>query len=137
MTRVEEELDLLRRWFGESVEYFHEGQWVRLPAYRVPAELWIPEVVEVALQIPPDRATNPYGFYARAVADLDGHRPNLSGKQSAAIGSYTYPASTPWGDDWGRFSWQLTEWHPRDLLAIGSTMLEFARSIADRFREGP
>lgn len=137
MTRVEEELDLLRGWFGDTVDYLHEGQWVRLPAYRIPTELWIPDVVDIALQIPTDRATNPYGFYARALLDSDGQRPTLSGKTLSEIGNYTYPGSTPWGDDWGRFSWQLIEWHPGDPLAAGTTVLDFARSIADRFREGP
>ena len=137
MNRVEAELDLLRRWFREVLDYEPAGQWVRLRDYRVPPSLWKPSLLEVAFQVPPDVAANPYGFYPRpSGADStaeDQLRPAIG---DGPIGNYTFPASTPWGESWGQFSWQLVEWQPRDPITEGSTVLEFARSITSRFQEG-
>ena len=135
MTRVQEELGLLRAWFGDIVDYLDEGQWVRLRTLSIPSEIWTSDHAEVAFQIPPDRATNPYGFYARGFTS-EGISQPLAAKNGQAIGNYTYPASTPWGGDWGRFSWQLQEWTAREPLRTGTTMVHFARSITDRFGEG-
>jgi hypothetical protein len=138
MNRVEAELDLLRHWFADSLDYEPGEQWVRLRAYRVPSALWKASILEVAFQIPPDVAVNPYGFCVRPAAGVADASDRLSpARGTGDISNYTFPASTPWGDNWGRFSWQLVEWQPRDPITTGSTVLDFARSIAARFQEGP
>lgn len=134
MNRVDAELGLLRCWFGASLDFEPAEQWVRLRDYRVPADLWRPTMLEIAFQIPMDMAANPYGFSARGNdgSVTGGFQPT----GGSTIGNYTYPSQTPWGGEFGRFSWQLIEWLPADPIEAGSTVLDFARSIADRFREG-
>jgi hypothetical protein len=48
----------------------------------------------------------------------------------------TFPVSTPWGDDWGQYSWSPVAWVPKEDVSAGANMLKFARSFADRLREG-
>lgn len=127
--RINEELALLRSWFGDTLEYLPEGHWVRLTPYTIPSELWTPREVEVAFQIPegiPGQA--PYAFHVKPQLTL------VNGRQ---ILNYSYPATTPWGNDWGTFSWQLDSWLAGARIEDGSNMLGFARSFADRFEEGP
>ncbi len=127
--RIEAELNLLKGWFGSDLEYLTAGHWVRLSNYAIPSELWQPRVIEVCFQIPealPGQA--PYAFYVR---------PNLSTTNGAGIGNYTFPATTVFGADWGQMSWSPSAWTPGVTPEDGSNMLEFARSFADRFREGP
>lgn len=127
LSRVEQELHLLRTWFGDRLEYVPDGHWVRLSEYRIP-DLWLPDMVEVCFQIPPGLPGQaPYAFHAR---------PQLQLVSGAAVNNYTYPTATPFGDSWGTFSWQLSEWQPGAEPCNGTNMLDFARSIADRFREG-
>jgi hypothetical protein len=127
--RIEEELVLLRAWFGERLEYAPAGHWVKISSYCLPKELWSPAEVEVAFQIPeliPGQA--PYSFHVRpgVVLVATGRAPD----------NYTYPTSNPWGDGWGTFSWQLEPWQPGARASDGSNVLDFARSIAERFRQG-
>lgn len=127
--RIEEELALLRCWFGDTLEYVPDGHWVRLKPYRIASTLWTPADVEVAFQIPagiPGQA--PYAFHIR---------PQLALTDGRQIQNYSYPATTPWGQDWGTFSWQLDPWQPGARVEDGSNVLAFARSFADRFQEGP
>ena len=128
LSRIEQELRLLTTWFGDDLEYVSDGNWVRLSEYRIPSDLWVPDVVEVCFQLPPGLPGQaPYAFHVR---------PEVSLRSGASINNYTYPAATVFGDGWGTFSWQLAEWQPGADPCRGSNMLDFARSIADRFREG-
>lgn len=135
MNRVDDELPLLRRRFPD-LEYVADGQWVRIVAYPLPVKLWRSTLAEIAFQIPPDAATAPYAFYARAVAGSDVVRPQLAVVSDEPLKNVTGPASTPWGDDFFVFSWVLEEWLPAEPITAGSTMVEFARSIRGRFEEG-
>lgn len=126
--RVDEELELLRNWFITNLDFNPDGNWIRIREYHIPSDLWVPPVVEVAFQIPegiPGQA--PYGFHVRPVLDLT---------HGGKINNYTAPTSNPWGDGWGTFSWQLQEWVPGATARDGTNMVDFARSFADRFREG-
>jgi hypothetical protein len=125
--RVEEELELLRAAYPD-LDYLKEGEihWVRIPSYPVP-EGWSHAEVEVAFQIPPSAGQAPYTFRVRPGLQLaDGGTPN----------NYTYPVTTPWGDDWGQFSWSPIEWVLKADIRAGANMLNFVRSFADRLREG-
>lgn len=132
MSRLSDELDLLRNWFGPDLEFRQDGQWVRLPSYQLPAGLWRADVVELCFQIP-DPPGPPYAFYVRPLGPDAGGGLHGAGE----IGNYAHPAGTPWGDDWGKFSWQLEEFQVAEPLGAGNTMLDFARSFWARFLEGP
>lgn len=112
-----------------QLEYLDAGHWVRIPRYAVPPGIWTVQEVEVAFQIPehlPGQA--PYGFYVRPglVLAADGSQPD----------NYTYPAVTPFGGDWGKFSWSPVDWRPAAEPAAGSNMVDFVRSFAERLRQG-
>lgn len=125
--RVHEELELLRTAYPD-LDYRDEGgiHWVRIPSYAVPSG-WTPGRVEVSFQIPAMVGQAPYAFRVR---------PHLGRTDGGQPGNYTYPVTTPWGDDWGQFSWSPVEWVPKADIRAGANMLNFARSFADRLREG-
>lgn len=125
--RIEAELGLLRSAFPR-LDYVAGGHWVRIPDYPIPTGLWARATCEVCFQVPEQiPAQAPYGFYVR---------PGLALADGAVIQNYTYPASTAFGDDWGKFSWQLLTWTPTADIVAGTNMLNFARSIAARLKEG-
>lgn len=125
--RVQEEVSLLRTAYPH-LEHREEGgvHSVRIPSYPVP-EGWCRSEVEVCFQIPPSPGQAPYAFRVRPGLQLAGGGPP---------GNYSYPVTTPWGDDWGQFSWSPETWVPKDDIRAGANMLNFARSFADRLREG-
>jgi hypothetical protein len=126
--RVQEELELLRTAYPD-LEYRSEGgsHWVRISAYPLPEGTWDRTEVEVAFQIPSQAGQAPYAFFVQPALQLAGGRiPN----------NYTTPATTPWGSEWAQFSWSPVSWMPKADVRAGSNMLNFARSIGDRLREG-
>lgn len=126
--RLPEELELLRTAFPD-LEHRNDGgrDWVRIPSYSLPPGLWSRTAVEVAFEIPPQVGQAPYGFYVR---------PGLTLASDAPPDRYTSSAATPWGSDWGKFSWSPMSWTPKADIRAGANMLNFARSVADRFAEG-
>jgi hypothetical protein len=125
--RIREELDLLRTAYPD-LEYREVGDthWVRIPVYPVP-EGWSHPEVEVCFQIPASPGQAPYAFRVRPGLQLVG---------GGQADRYTFPVSTPWGDDWGQYSWSPVAWVPKEDVSAGANMLKFARSFADRLREG-
>lgn len=129
MTRVADELELLRGWWP-GLEYEPQGDWVLLRDYCVPAGLWSANLVEVVFQIPAlVPATPPYGFYVRPVLTLAG---------GGMPANYTQPSSEPpFGAGlWGKFSWAPVAWQPHADVLLGDNMVGFASSFADRLKEG-
>jgi hypothetical protein len=130
MNRLDQELDLVRSVFPDAELRSVDGvHWVRLPAYPLPDGLYKqgPEV-EVAFRIPSEAGEPPYAFWVRPGLDL------VSG---AGLNNYGYPAETPWGSDWGQFSWTIEgPWVPKADLAAGANALKFVRSFAERLGEG-
>jgi hypothetical protein len=127
MERVQEEVELLRTAYRD-LEYRQEAgvHWVRISSYAVP-EGWSHAEVEVAFQVPGSIGQAPYAFRVRPGLRLEG---------GGQINNYTYPVTTPWGDDWGQFSWSPVTWVPKEDIRAGANMLNFVRSFADRLREG-
>lgn len=125
--RVQEEVELLRTVYRD-LEYRQEADvhWVRISSYAVP-EGWSDAKVEVAFQIPASIGQAPYAFRVRPGLQLAGR---------GQINNYTYPVTTPWGDDWGQFSWSPITWVPKEDIRAGANMLDFVGSFADRLREG-
>lgn len=124
---VELELALLREAYPD-LEWRPGDHWVRLPACRLPDQVWTVDVVELAFQIPqnlPGQA--PYGFWVR---------PGLTPMSGGTITNYTYPVNTPFGEAWGQFSWAPEEWRPAANVRAGTNMLDFVRSFDERLQEG-
>jgi hypothetical protein len=129
MDWVDENIALLRTAYPDlEVRVEGEIRWVRIPAYPVALVIWTLEAVEVAFRIPGHAGEAPYGFWVCPGLLLpDGRRPN----------NYAYPAATPWGADWGQFSFSpAAGWLPRADVRAGDNMLHFARAIAGRLNEG-
>lgn len=125
--RFEEELELLLTVFPD-LETHEEGLWVRLPRYPLSPSLWQQTKCEVAFQVPPSVGQQPYGFWVR---------PELLLTNGARPGDYAFPAPTPFGDDWGKFSWAPEgQWLPAAKIAEGSNMLNWARSFSRRLEQG-
>jgi hypothetical protein len=128
--RIKEELELLRRNYSE-VEYIDSGQWVKIKDYPIPQGLpWNRQTTDVCFQIPVGYpGTPPYGFYVAAGILYDGSPPN----------NYQEPAqnSPPFQGVWGLFSWSHgSGWLPKADLRTGSNLLNFVRTLKDRFLEG-
>jgi hypothetical protein len=127
MDRVDQELELVKTAYRDLEYTETDGKhWVRIPRYPVPDQ-WTLSKVEVAFQIPPSTGQAPYGFWVKPGLTLaDGTKPD----------NYTFPAPTPWGDDWGQFSWSPAKWVPKEDIRAGDNLLNFVRSFADRLNEG-
>jgi hypothetical protein len=126
--RIAQELALLRSRHRD-LEYWEDGRWVRLPAYPL-FHGWNRETTDVAFQIKVEYpGAAPYGFYVPAGLQHNGRTPS----------SYNEPAQAqpPFGGSWGFFSWQVEAgWFPTADVVTGSNLLSFARTFADRFKEG-
>lgn len=125
--RFEQELELLRSVHPE-LEYRQEAglHWVRIASWALPAGVFDRDFAGIAFQIPPHAGQAPYGFWVH---------PGLQLAKGGNPGSYTYPTATPWGQDWGQFSWSPCSWMPTADIRCGSNMLQFVRSFADRLSE--
>jgi hypothetical protein len=128
MSRVDEELGLLRAWWP-SLEYNPADRWVLLRGFRLTRGVWSAEVVDVAFQIPARLpAEAPYGFYVR---------PGLRLAGGALPSNYVEEGSgPPFGPGpWGKFSWAAIAWCPTVDARAGDNMVGFATSITDRLKE--
>lgn len=102
--------------------------WVRVPSYRLSGAVWNQDRVDVAFRIPASAGEAPYGFWVH---------PGLALRDGATILNYTYPATTPWGDEWGQLSFSPAEpWQPKADVRAGPNMLSYALGIGGRLREG-
>jgi hypothetical protein len=129
MDWVKDNLALLTGEYPK-LEHRRDGgvDWVRIPDFPLPAGVWTLNQADVAFRIPQLAGEAPYGFWVR---------PGLALAEGGAIGNYSFPATTPWGNDWGQFSLApVGQWQPRADVPAGANMLRFARGVADRLREG-
>jgi hypothetical protein len=125
---VEENLALLRTAYRDLEHLVASGvSWVRIPSYPIP-EVFTPRSADIAFRIPAQPGEAPYGFWVR---------PGLTLTGGGTINNYTYPATTPWSGDWGQFSFSPVDpWQPKVDVRAGPNMLNFARAVTDRLREG-
>jgi hypothetical protein len=127
MTRIEEEIALVLRAYPD-LEFQSADLWARIPSYPLPDGIWHQEIVEVAFQFPAGLpGQQPYGFWVR---------PGLELRTGGTISSYTFPVTTPFGDQFGQFSWSPEVWTPRAEITAGTNMLDFVRSFSRRLAEG-
>jgi hypothetical protein len=131
MNRLEEELELVRgAWPAAEYERHGEIDWVRIPEFPLPAGIYRQgEQLEVlAFRIPHQAGEAPYAFFVY---------PGIELASGGTLGNYTWPVGTPWGDDWGQFSWSpLEPWVPKAEIRAGANMLDFVRSFTVRLGEG-
>jgi hypothetical protein len=128
-TWIESNLVLLGAVYPDLETRVEGGvQWVRIPRYPVPEAIWSVPEADLAFRIPGNAGEAPYGFWVH---------PGLSLRTGGAVANYSYPIATPWGADWGQFSFQPEEtWQPKAEVTSGVNMVHFARGIADRLSEG-
>ena len=121
--RVEAEVALVRSKYPE-LEFRDADGWARLPAYPIPAG-WGVESAEVAFQFPEGLpAQKPYAFWVRPPLFVPG----------GSWASNSTAASTPFGDGWQQFSWDV-DWIPGAEPELGTNMLDWVRSFARRLAE--
>lgn len=125
---VESNLALLREAHPRLEVRGADGiTWVRIPAHPLP-DVWEQAEADIAFRITSAAGEAPYGFWAR---------PRLTLRAGGAVNNYTFPATTPWGPDWGQFSFSPSEqWQPKADIRFGPNLLRYARGIADRLAEG-
>ena len=121
-----QELRLLHRCWP-SLVHAEGTNWCKIPDFALPSG-WNRPRADVAFQIPeglPGQA--PYAFWVSG---------GLALPSGAPLTDYTFPVTpTPWGDEWGQFSWQPVSWAPGPQPGQGTSMVDFVRSFADRLRE--
>lgn len=126
--RIRQELALLRTRYPD-LDYEPNGQWVRIPVYKLPPD-WNLATTAVVFQMPVGYpGTPPYGIYAPAGLLFKGEKPN----------NYQEPAPSqpPFGGSWGIFSWGPDgPWRATADIISGSNLLNWVQGFADRFRDG-
>jgi hypothetical protein len=132
--REEAEIALLTEVYPRlEAEEYENQQWVLIPDYPVPRGWSIRtpdgaagavDRAEICCKIPPQVEAVPYGFAVRPVLALP---------DGGQIDHYSEPFATPWGSDFGHFSWQKEGgWNPSPDVRSGDNMLDFVRSFAVR-----
>ena len=131
--RIERELHLLREYFTHIDHIEHGGEdWFRLGCYAYPPGWRIadaevvtaPVIFKVGAAYP---TAEPYGFYGPAGLNFGGSPPGNPGSGP----------QPPFQGAWQHFSWAPDgTWTPAADVPRGSNLLIWARSFADRLREG-
>lgn len=125
--RIAQELALLRRHYGEDVEYREQGDWFLVPRYPTP-ELCQCLSTSVTFNLRPGYpGAEPYGFFAPSELRFGG-KPYQAGSPSVA---------PPFPGQWTFFSWAPEGWLATNDLSSGSNLWGWARSFIARLREGP
>jgi hypothetical protein len=131
--RIQQELALLRR-FHDEVEHaeLNGEDWFKLAAYRFPPGWRVgdkpietgPVIFKFGASYP---TQHPYGFCVPEGITFNGTAPNNAGGAS--------PSPFPGG--WIQFSWQPDgNWMPTADAEVGSNVLSWVRSFAQRLKEG-
>jgi hypothetical protein len=104
-----------------------KNRWIWLPDYPLPLG-W-------------NRATTPVCFFIRDTYLSAGpygiHVPNGLLFNNIEPKSYADKAEiTPFGCEWGKFSWEAEGWHPTTEPRGGHNLLTYVRGFAVRFKQG-
>jgi hypothetical protein len=120
-----QELRLLHHCWP-SLVHAEGTNWCQIPGFTLPPG-WNRTTVDVAFQIPAALpGQEPYAFWVRGGIVL---------ASGALPTNYNFPDSTPWGDQWGKFSWSLNPWAPGAQPGDGTSMIDFVRSFTGRLQE--
>ena len=122
-------LELLRSRYPElDMRVDNAVHWVRIAMVTLSTAIWTVESVEVAFRIPSNAGEAPYAFWVH---------PGVALHSGGPINNYTHPTPTPWGPDWGQFSFAPGDpWQPKADVHSGVNMLDFVRGIGRRLEEG-
>ena len=128
--RLDAELGLLRAAY-ERVEHWEDGDWILIAPYSVPPG-WTLTEVECVFKVPVGYpGAPPYGFYVPR---------SLQHSSKGSLGNYQAAPSPapPFPGEWAMFSWGQRPggWLPGSTVRNGSNLLNYARTFADRLREG-
>jgi hypothetical protein len=132
--RIERELQLLRQVYS-VIEHAEAGgeDWFKIGDYPLPAgwRLGDSPITEVPVAFKLSAGypiTEPYGFLAPERINFGGVAPNN-----------TCPAaSAGFAGSWVQFSWAPEgTWAPNSEIHLGSNLLSWVRSFAQRLKEGP
>lgn len=130
--RIEQEFALLRQHYPDAEHSEHAGEdWFKLPRYPFPSGWRIgedpidtgPVAFRVGAAYP---SGEPYGFLAPAGINFEGSPPGNPGSSIAP----------PFEGSWQHFSWAPNGWAPTNDVRRGSNLLVWARSFAQRLKEG-
>ncbi len=131
MERIDQELDLLRKYYPE-LKVDSEKKWVWLPGYVLPTGMkWNKTSMDICIEIKVGYpGTLPYGIYVPNDLRFDGNEP-LNWQATAA----NMPS---FAGDWAMISWTPEDghWIPSSDIVKGSNLLNFVKTFADRFKEG-
>lgn len=121
-----QELRLLHRCWPTLV-HAEDTNWCKIPNFALPAG-WNRSSMDVAFHIPEALpGQEPYAFWVSG---------GLTLASGALVTNYVFPAeSTPWGGQWGKFSWNLHPWAPGARPGEGTSLVDFVRSFTSRLRE--
>ena len=128
--RLKRDLELLTGRYPEAL-FQEEGQWIFLPRYLAPNDVWEQKEYAVSFQLRPSYPDiGPYGICVS---------PRARGKQGEVPSNYVDNADPkpPFEGAWGRFSWELDPWRATPDLISGTTLLNYVESIRKRFEQGP
>lgn len=129
--RITKELELLRSVFPE-IRFEPQGNWFLIPAYRDLGSVpWSPNPLPVAFRPKPlHPGQEPYGIWVPTGTKVGEHPPE----------NFQDPAAEqpPFPGKWGLLSWTTKEgaWRPKDSVAKGSNLLDFAVGFKARFQAG-
>lgn len=125
--RLEQELVLLKKNFGEVDHQQVNGlHWFRIRAYQMPAG-WNPSPGPVVFSVQTGYpGVQPYAFYVSADLSLNG----------AVPAHRDPPHQPPFPGNWRALSWTCENWRATASVVSGSNLLNWARSFAERLREG-
>lgn len=132
-SRIAEELALLRQFYQDVRHAEHGGDdWFLIPRYRSP-QGWTrasASVVEIPITFFVTTAhpmSKPYAFMVPHDLRWGATVPNNAGGVSKA---------PPFSAQWMQLSWDVEDWKPHAEIAKGSNLLTWARSFANRLKEG-
>jgi hypothetical protein len=98
--RIAQELALLRRHYGEDVEYQEHGDWFLVPRYPTPEPCQCPSTPVTFNLRPGYPGAEPYGFFAPSELRFGG-QPYQAGSPAVA---------PPFSGQWTFFSWSPDGW---------------------------
>jgi hypothetical protein len=125
--RICQELALLRRHYGNDVQYRESGDWFLLPRYPAPAPC-APNPTQISFALRPGYpGAEPYGFFVSEDLRFNGQKFN----------SVAPSGMPPFPGQWIFFSWAPDGWLATADPTTGSNLWAWARTFVARLREGP
>lgn len=127
--RMTDELALLHSRYPEA-EFLEDGQWIRVPGFKAPADLWSVQEYDVCFPLKPGYPdVSPYGMYVS---------PRARTKDGSIPQSYSDEATPPppFAGEWGKFSVEIADWKASSDVIQGGNLLDYVEAFRKRLAEG-